>query len=75
MLSTGRNNQSHGGRGAGVHIVAALALPLLLLAGGAVAGTKLTRDDRRTVDVDGQTRIVIRNDRGQTVVVLSLIHI
>jgi DUF4097 and DUF4098 domain-containing protein YvlB len=69
MLSTGRNNQSHRGRGAGVYIVAALALPLLLVAGGAVAGTKLTRDDRRTVDVDGQTRIVVRNDRGQTVVV------
>lgn len=49
--------------------VAVLAVPTLLVAGSALAGTRLQKDERRTVDATGKTGIVITNNRGQTVVV------
>lgn len=47
----------------------AAALPVLLIAGTASAGSRLNRQERKTVEVDGQQTLVIRNGRGQTVVV------
>jgi DUF4097 and DUF4098 domain-containing protein YvlB len=49
--------------------VLAAALPLLLVCGIAYAGHKLQREDRQTVDVDGQRALVIVNPRGKTIVV------
>lgn len=47
----------------------AVALPLLLVSGVAFAGHKLQREERRTIDVDGQHALVIVNTRGKTIVV------
>jgi DUF4097 and DUF4098 domain-containing protein YvlB len=49
--------------------IVAAALPLLLVSGFAHAGHKLQREDRKTVDVDGQTLIIINNARGKMIVV------
>jgi hypothetical protein len=49
--------------------LAGVALPLLLLAGAAYAGHKVQREDRKTVNVTGQTTLVITNTRGKTIVV------
>jgi len=43
-------------------------IPLLLVSGIAHAGHKLQREDRKSVDVGGQTAIVISNARGKTIV-------
>ena len=49
--------------------IVAVALPLLLASTIAQAGHKLEREDRKKVDVSGQTVIVIKNTRGKTIVV------
>ena len=49
--------------------VVGVALPLLLLAGIAYAGHKVQREDRKTVDVNAQSALVITNTRGKTIVV------
>jgi hypothetical protein len=49
--------------------IVAAALPLLLASTIAQAGHKLEREDRKRVDVSGQTVIVIKNTRGKTIVV------
>lgn len=69
MRSTGSTVCVHRGHRWGAVCALAFALPLVVLAGTADAGAKLHRDDRATIKVDGQTRLVIKNDRGQTVVV------
>lgn len=64
MMSTGRI-----GNHDGVRRSATLALCLVLAGGTAVAGVKLNRDERRSVSIDGQSRIVVKNGGGQTVIV------
>jgi hypothetical protein len=49
--------------------IAAAVIPLLLVSGLAHAGQKLQREDRRKIDVSGQTAIVVTNARGKTIVV------
>lgn len=63
MKSTGTNYTR------GLRLVTAVTLGVLLTAAAAVAGERLQRDERRTVDVGDQTRLVVRNGRGQTVIV------
>jgi hypothetical protein len=60
-MSTGRNRLAS-------RAIAA-ALPVLMIAAGAVAGEKARRDDRRTIEVSGQNTIIVKNGRGQTVIV------
>lgn len=49
--------------------IVAVAVALLLASTIAQAGHKLEREDRKKVDVSGQTVIVIKNTRGKTIVV------
>jgi hypothetical protein len=49
--------------------IVAAVLPLLLVSGFAYAGQKLQREDHKTIDVQGQTTIIINNARGKTIVV------
>jgi len=55
--------------GIGKNRIVAAALPLLLVSSLAYAGHKLQREETKTVDVDGQTAIIISNARGKTIVV------
>jgi len=47
----------------------AAALPVLLMAGTASAGSRLHKEERKTVAVTDQQTLVVRNGRGETVVV------
>lgn len=46
----------------------AVILPLMLAATTAQAGEKLERQERRTVDLKGQNRLIVKNARGKTIV-------
>jgi len=51
--------------------ILAAVVPVLLVAGTASAASRIHRDERRSIETSGQRTIVVRNGRGQTVIVGS----